>query len=70
MRKSFELHSRFGPSLKLWYQAISSLESDRVTWGFPESIGIADLLAATPRQDRSDIKLFDQLITTLPAAAI
>ncbi len=64
-RRSFDLHSKLGPSLKHWYQAIDSVESGRVTWGFPESISVEELTVAKPRRDRSDIKLFDRLIVAL-----
>jgi hypothetical protein len=67
-RRSFELHSKLGPSLEVWYEAIASLDSDRVAWDFPESINVDELRAATPRQDRSDMRLFDQLIAALPTS--
>jgi hypothetical protein len=66
-RHSFDLHSKLGPSLKTWYQAVDSLEPGRVTWGFPESVSVEELITSTPRQDRSDIQLFDQLIAILPS---
>jgi hypothetical protein len=66
-RRSFDLHSKLGPSLKTWYQAVDSLEPGRVTWGFPESVSVEELITSTPRQDRSDIQLFDQLIAILPS---
>lgn len=64
-RSSFDLHSKLGPYLEAWYQAVDSLEPGRVTWEFPKSLGIDDMKSIPRRHTRTDLDLFDRLIAAL-----
>lgn len=65
-RRTFDLHSRLGPALESWYQAVDSLESGRVSWKFPDSNVSTHLQQGSPRQERTGVEIFDRLIAALP----
>jgi hypothetical protein len=64
-RHSFALHSRLGPPLRSWYQAVEALDPGRVLWELPTN-GLPSP-APEPRPRRCDPGLLDQLVGLLPS---
>ena len=62
-RSGLDLHLRLGESLHRWYATLDELGPGHVVWSLPD----AGLPALSPRSraTRSDVDLFDRLVTRL-----
>lgn len=66
VRRGFERHTAMRPHFAQWYEAVSTLDSNRVLWEHPADGVTAELLALGRRRSRSDPELFDRLLGALP----
>lgn len=65
-RSGLELHLRLAEPLRAWYEALATLDPDRVRWALPDG-GLDGASLPPPRPKRSDDALFNALMNALPA---
>lgn len=68
-RRGFERHTAMRPHFAQRYQAVSTLDPNRVVWEHPAEGLSDDLLELRRRRSRSDPGLFDHLLARLPTKA-
>lgn len=64
-RRNFDLHSKLGEYIRLWYQAVGSTDESRVYWELPSG-DLAEFTSIGQRSERSGVDVFDAVIGNLP----